>query len=293
MDEFERPKTKVQWMLGNSCNYNCSYCLDIFKRGDIPFIENELLLETCKDIIYHYDSLGRDVVFEFIGGEPTLIEKIPDIANRLHNFPTNIILRTNGSADLEWWKKTRRYLTEVIISVHKEFADIKHIKKVINLLKDDTDSHPVDVKLLFPVTQRSDSWDWGVKQVKDFRKKYGLGDLQLLYSNFGRGSDTYLPYNENQWKVYKKLTHNEITEEKNDSVSENFQYKNIVCHAGIEILVIDFLGNVFRGWCMQGGKIGNIKNLPVNYPVDTIICGKDYCNNGFDRLAKKELTVVR
>ena len=64
MDEFnlERPKTYVQWMLGNSCNYQCSYCNEIFRSGNYNFPEDELFLETCKNIIYHYDNLGRDEI---------------------------------------------------------------------------------------------------------------------------------------------------------------------------------------------------------------------------------------
>jgi len=287
MDEFERPKTRVQWMLGNNCNYNCSYCLDIFKRGDLPFVDNDLLIEVSKDIIYHYDELGRDVIFEFVGGEPTLVDKIPDIGNRLHNYPTNLILKTNGSASLEWWSKTRRYLSEVIISVHREFADINHIKEVIRLLNDDTNFHPVHVKVLFPVTNKSDSFNWGVKYVKEFQEKYGLGELQLLYSDFGRGSSMHLPYTSNQWDKYHELDGSPRNYEA-PQVIEYPVFKGYECYAGIDILVIDPFGNVFRSWCMQGGKIGNIYEMPVSWPSDTIICSKEACGNGFDRLARKD-----
>ena len=71
MDDFERPKTKVQWLLGNNCNYHCSYCLEIFHKGTNPFPDNDLFLEVCKDIIYHYDDLGHDVVFAIKGIEHT------------------------------------------------------------------------------------------------------------------------------------------------------------------------------------------------------------------------------
>lgn len=288
MNDLSRPKIVIQWMLGNKCNYNCSYCLDSFKRGDHGLIDNDLLLEVSKDIIYHYDDLGRDVVFEFLGGEPTLVEKIPDIGNRLHNFPTNIVLKTNGSASLDWWKKTRRYLTKVIISVHKEFADMVHIENVVRVLQDNIHSHPVEVELLFPVTNRDDSWDWGMYNVKKFRDEYDIGDIQLLYSNFGRGSNLHLPYSERHWDEYHELYGYEKEEIEDDNHYIKYPgFKGMTCYAGLDILVIDSLGNVFRGWCMQGGKIGNIKELPIKWPTDTIICNKDHCVNGFDRNAKK------
>lgn len=288
MDEFdswERPKTRIQWMLGNNCNYHCSYCLDIFHKSDHPSPDQDFFLDTCKDIIYHYDELGRDVVFEFLGGEPTLVEKIPDIGNRLSNFPTNIVLKTNGSASIEWWQKTRRYLSEVIISVHREYADINHIINVIELLHDDSLIHPLNVKVLFPVTNHPESWQWGVKHLKKFRKRYGLGELQLLYSNFGKGSDMYLPYRKEQWDEYNKL--HEITPNNEHNSQNNTSFTNYLCYAGIETLIIDSLGNVSRGWCNQGGFVGNIYNPPVKWPTEPIICKKDFCKNGFDQFATK------
>lgn len=284
MEDFERPKTYVQWMLGNRCNYNCSYCLDIFKRGDYNPPNEDIFIETCKDIIYHYDELGRDVVFEFIGGEPTLMDKIPEVGQRLHNYPTNMILRTNGSASIEWWQKSIRYLSEVVISVHREFADLEHIQNVIKLLQDNR-IHPIKLQVLFPVTLRPESWEWGIKCVHKFRKRYKLGELQLLYSNFGRGSDTFLPYKEEQWKQFNQL---------NDIIVENMSYepeksfKGFTCYSGLDTLVIDAIGNIYRGWCLQGNKIGNVNFPPINYPTEPIICQKDYCKNGFDKKAKKE-----
>ena len=298
MDEFTRPKTYVEWMLGNSCNYNCSYCLDLLKRGDFPTIKEEIFLETCKDIIHHYDDLGRDVIFEFIGGEPTLMNKIPEVGQRLHNYPTNIILRTNGSASLKWWLKARRFLSTVIISVHREFADIEHIQNVIKLLKDENDYHPIKLKILFPVTIRPESWNWGITWVRKFRKRYNLGDLQLLYSNFGRGSDKLLPYSKEQWEQYNSL---QFEEEDFNNYSEKRlnlkfdangkikypSFKNYTCYAGLDTLVIDAIGNVYRGWCMEENLLCNIYNGPLKLPTKTIKCTKDICSNGFDLIAKK------
>ena len=61
------------------------------------------------------------------------------------------------------------------------------------------------------------------------------------------------------------------------------------CYAGIDTLTIDTDGNVWRGWCRQGDIIGNIFKLPIEWPRDTIICQKEFCHNGFDQAAKKEI----
>lgn len=299
---FSRPKTHVQWMLGNSCNYSCSYCHEMFRRGDRDKVDSELLLEVCKDITYHYDELGRDVVFEFLGGEPTLQERIPEIGQRLSNFPTNLILRTNGSAPLEWWKKVKPVIGGVIISVHREFADIDHIEKVIEFLRDSENVYPMEnIQILFPVTHVPESFNWGVEQVKKFRKRHDLGELQLLYSDFGRGSSMYMPYKPDQWAIYQeinnikptpeKLSHNTSHKKENHDTLRRYQpiFTDQRCFAGIETLTIDSDGNVWRGWCRQDGKLGNIHNLPIDWPKEPTICQKSFCHNGFDRQATKEI----
>ena len=294
MDDYflERPKTYVQWMLSNRCNYNCSYCHEMFRMGDRSTITTETLLEICKDITYHYDDLGRDVVFEFLGGEPTLQDRIPEIGRRLSNFPTNIVLKTNGSASLEWWKNARPVLGGVVISVHREFADIDHIYRVIEFLQDPEYGYPMDnITVLFPVTHRPESFDWGYREVKRMRQKLGLGNLQMLYSNFGRGSNMFMPYREEQWAKWNELNQYVPTQEDKDRGLKKYQpsYTGQKCYAGIDTLTIDADGNVWRGWCRQGNMLGNIHEGNIVWPKDPIICQKEFCHNGFDQQSRKEI----
>jgi MoaA/NifB/PqqE/SkfB family radical SAM enzyme len=284
---IERPKTYVQWLLGNSCNYKCSYCHHGFYDGTHRFPDNEKLLSICKDIIFHYDSLDRDVVFEFIGGEPTLLDKLPSLGQRLHNHPVNIVIKTNGSAPLDWWKSMRKNLAGVVISIHREFCDLDHIVNVIDLLLNNKDYNYVNVEVLIPVTNRPESWDWGVKTLKLIRKKFDLGNLQLLYSNFGKGSNQFLPYKSSQLEEYQKLSGISLNVH-DDGISRqvpNFFDKE--CYCGVDTLVIDHLGDIYRGWCKQDGLIGNINDQEINFPQSSIICKKDLCGNGFDQQARK------
>jgi organic radical activating enzyme len=306
-EEEERPKTKIQWTLGNQCNYKCSYCHEFFHRGDKPFPSEELIAEVCKDIVYHFDELGRDVVFEFIGGEPTLSGDIKEIGKRLHNHPTNIVLKTNGSADLEWWKESKKYLTDVVISVHKEFCNLNHIDSVIELLQENKEIHPINVSILIPLTHIPSHWRWGVRTLNHYRTKFNLGNLQLLYSNFARGSDTYYPYTEEQWQEYAMLQgvsipRSVLNEEEKIQVQQQetshvhvdikvrdpLDFKGVTCYAGIDTLVIDYNGLVWRGWCSYGGPIGSIYELPIQFPTEPIVCGLSRCGNGFDQQSRKE-----
>jgi hypothetical protein len=306
----ERPKTYVQWLLGNSCNYKCSYCHEMFWKNDVPFPSQELITEVCLDLIYHFDDLGRDVVFEFIGGEPTLMGDLTTLGGRLDNHPVNFTLKTNGSAALDWWTSNKRYLTNVIISVHREFCDISHLDKVIEILKNE-EGYPINIQILIPATHRDESWSWAIKTRKHFQNKFGLGNLQMLYSDFAMGSKMYYPYSVKQWDQFKslenKLQDAPVKAETPSNVPFSEQgtipakvkniaplyrpvdnYKGLTCYAGIETLIIDNDGRAWRGWCRQGGPIGSIYELPISWPKDPIICGADKCSNGFDKQSKKE-----
>ena len=306
----ERPKTKVQWLLGNQCNYRCSYCSDIFRRGDKPFPSEELIAEVCKDIVYHFDDLGRDVVFEFIGGEPTQGGDVREIGKRLHNHTTDIILKTNGSADIQWWRDAKKYLSHVIISVHKEFVDLNHIDEVVKFLLEDDKSHPINVEILVPTTHNDPHWKWAISTLNHYRNKFNIGNLQLLYSDFGHGSTQYFPYTEAQWRQYSELhgtpiprsllneaekqqVQQQIIEDPRPAmvdlkVRDPLNFEGAKCYSGIDTLVIDYNGRVWRSWCGYTDPIGSIYELPIQFPTEPIICGLSRCGNGFDQRARKE-----
>lgn len=305
MEDFkkDRPKTHVEWVLGNQCNYQCSYCHETFRLGDKFYPSEETIIEVCRDIIFHFDDIGRDVVFHFIGGEPTLSKGLSTIGQRLSNHPVDLVLRTNGSASIEWWTDAKPYISNVIISAHKGFCNLNHLEEVITLLKDNTTFQSVNVSLLIPTTHDISNWNWAL-QVRDrFQRKFNIGELQMLYSNFGRGSNTFYPYSNEQWNQYNafkgippktndpklKIPINVFNKQIEIQNRPKVTFNGRICYAGIDILTIDTTGKIWRGWCQEGGPIGNIYELPIVWPTDPIICNKEICANGFDQQARKEI----
>ena len=99
----------------------------------------------------------------------------------------------------------------------------------------------------------------------------------------------FMPYREDQWEKYHQINKvPKATDEGKDLKRHQPIFTGQRCYAGIDTLTIDSDGNVWRGWCQQGGIIGNIYKEPVNWPKDPIVCQKDFCHNGFDQQAKKE-----
>ncbi len=60
------------------------------------------------------------------------------------------------------------------------------------------------------------------------------------------------------------------------------------CYAGIEQLIVDMDGSIYRGWCKEGGVIGNINNKDLNLPSDPVVCTKTMCHCNFDIMCTKE-----
>ena len=64
-------------------------------------------------------------------------------------------------------------------------------------------------------------------------------------------------------------------------------WKDWSCYAGVEQLVVDTEGKVWRGWCKEGGIVGVIEEH-IDFPTEPIICKKDYCHCNFDIMCTKE-----
>ena len=131
----QQPKiNRIQWLFGNVCNYDCSYCPKHLHSNSAKFDDGDLIANAVQYTVSSLRMLDREPSFEFVGGEPTLNPGLLSICQRMGNQRLTNKLTTNGSASMEWWEEYYIYFTEVEISYHTEFADIEHIEKVINFL---------------------------------------------------------------------------------------------------------------------------------------------------------------
>jgi hypothetical protein len=60
------------------------------------------------------------------------------------------------------------------------------------------------------------------------------------------------------------------------------KYKDWSCNAGIESLMIDNDGEVYRATCRVGGSLGNIYDNTFTVPEDPVICTRNYCTCSAD-----------
>ena len=59
------------------------------------------------------------------------------------------------------------------------------------------------------------------------------------------------------------------------------------CYSGVEQLIVDMDGGIYRGWCKEGGSVGNINDAILELPEEPIVCSKTMCHCNFDIMSTK------
>lgn len=279
---------KIQWQIGNQCNFRCDYCHGDYHDGSNPMLDHEQFQQAfnnIKDSVTSRDSIQ----IEFLGGEPTISRPIRELLTTNQDRRFKFDLTTNASADLEWWHKSLPQLNVVTLAWHS-ICDTAHFLQVVDLL-----SKKKDVATI-PIVINAEPWimKWGrAKEVYVRLKDRGLNvKLKLLFANHNKGNDKYLKYSDEQFQFWAKENQIEIpqTEEKPIQWVENqlyTDYKGHLCWAGVDQIVIDYFGYVYRGWCRVGSSYGNIFNGTFKLDPNPKICTRVLCKNGFDQQAEK------
>lgn len=134
-------KVKIEWEIGNTCNYRCNYCWPDSHSGDVPWPEGEdleLLKKNFTHLFEYYLNNGKNVIqLYLLGGETTLWKHLPEFLAYFKNkYQDKLIVHvaTNGFRKLHWWEKYAKLFDHIEISVHYEFCDPDHIIEVADYL---------------------------------------------------------------------------------------------------------------------------------------------------------------
>jgi hypothetical protein len=97
-----------------------------------------------------------------------------------------------------------------------------------------------------------------------------------------------MPYNDDQWHYYLQVNNIPDIQIAQAEVTLYDNYLGKLCWAGVDQIVIDYRGNIFKGWChSSGAAMGNIYNHPVILYNTPEVCPMTICKNAFDKQAKK------
>lgn len=127
----------VEWELGNTCNFNCSFCPDKYKSGSARFLD----LTTYKQVIAKLtvESGSRKMWVKLTGGEPSLYPKLIELMSYIKSKGHYTYLITNGSRTLRYWQelKDAKCADFIAFTYHAEQTDdVAHTINVVKLFED-------------------------------------------------------------------------------------------------------------------------------------------------------------
>ena len=297
----------VNWCLGNTCNYSCSYCPKVLHDGSNPWPELEVLKNFIDRVIEQ--KQGKDVAFEFTGGEVTVYKHFVELCEYIKSKGAAVAFISNGGRTVKWWERfvDGNRANHVCLSFHAEEGDPAHFVNIVNIASR-------NIKVHVNVMMHPDHWDKCAAVAESVSAIPNITmALQPLIVDFGDQLFHYEPEQhavfENQYELYQKRIpktdnssgfslrgamreiepgqlgkvwqpHILIAEKKND-------WAGWSCAAGVEQIIVDMDGTVWRGWCRQGGRLGHISNADFKLPKDWVTCAKKFCHCNFDIMTTK------
>jgi|14_taG_2_1085336.scaffolds.fasta_scaffold14770_4 MoaA/NifB/PqqE/SkfB family radical SAM enzyme len=122
-----KQEIKVGWMLSRYCNYDCMYCPSAYHDKDISTLYSlETLKEKWQSFYCKTEHLNLPYKIDITGGEPTANKNfLPfiDWLKQNYQLVKDIIVTSNGSASVNYYKKLSKYIDNLSLSFHGEFTD--------------------------------------------------------------------------------------------------------------------------------------------------------------------------
>jgi organic radical activating enzyme len=279
----------VDWLLGNRCNYRCSYCPEVLHSGTIDWVDFDVVTSFVRSLISHYHAAGQTIT----GGEPTLYPQFAELASWLKQNRCLVGIISNGAKKANWWAQVRENLDNVVLTYHVEFSRLDHFVTVASLVSETSRTH-------INVTMHPDHFDECLQSAEYIARSCTDITITLkpLLVDFG---PTLYSYTEHQVdilankhfdiprkkhffsirgdmkKVYTDGSQ-EVCGASNFLVEGSNHWPGWLCDIGLESLAIDGRGYIYRGRCKEGGYIGTIRDDQVAFPNTPVLCTKESCH---------------
>jgi MoaA/NifB/PqqE/SkfB family radical SAM enzyme len=299
----------INWCFFNICNFSCSYCPDNLHSGKNRGLPIEVVQNFCQQVFQ--EKKDKKIFFEFTGGEVTYYRDFAKLMTYIKEQGGETGLISNGSRDLKFWEDHKHLIDHICLSFHPEQGDKDHFFEVVKLLNSVTTVH-VNIMML---PEKFDELHKLANRIASEIEGPSVA-IQALFQGM---SGTMFNYSTEQKKILDNpefpwgtnLIHRRSAELKrnvyrgemlkvleNGSMEmanppeliarEENDWYGWKCHIGLENLVIDYTGNIRRGWCNVGGIIGNVQDDVFCFPKDPIVCSARKCFCGLDIMSTKE-----
>ena len=322
VDEKRNNALWIDWTLGNSCNFSCSYCPDNLHDGTANWVSLEDCETFVRKTITHYSQINKNYfIFQIMGGEPTAwrdLKKFHILVKEIaaeNNVTAIIEILTNGSRTMRWWRSNYQLFDTIKITHHSEFADPYHTKELAEFLDTNNIVCAVQVPMI------PDLWDTCVEHIKilsDSNCKYV--DHLLTKTLLIDFKAVPYPYTDEQKEFIKQAWNGSLKKNiKSSLVLEplvstnskqmlNDEYKEVVkpskilldrvhswlgwkCWAGVDMIQINQWGRMkLGGACEVPYPNFTRKHISENFefPTEPVTCTQKWCSCAADILIRKE-----
>lgn len=275
---------KVEWNLGKRCNYDCSYCPKEIHDNFSPHTDINVL-EQCVDTL---TSLGKPLRISLTGGEPCVhpdIEDLLDYFKRKDIFWVNIT--TNGTRGYNWYLQNEMYWNHLVFSLHFEHEYTRIVDTILKYYDHTEKEFFVNIMAHHNYIPQVKTV---VKKFQDLGIKYAVRRIRWTEGDHNIFDDMRYDGKDLEWLMGQDATarpncrvDNEHIIHANDLIKKHQnQFLGWQCNAGIESLMINWDGEVYRATCRVGGNLGNIYQGTFQRPSEPIICTRDWCTCAAD-----------
>lgn len=296
----------VNWLLGNLCNFSCSYCPEFLHAGTVEWPDIKVLQKFIQDMSNHF--FGKQIYFEFTGGEVTLYPYLLELCDFIHDLNHTVGIISNGTRHYNWWSKQKNKFDHICFSYHAEHTKPNKFFNVVKTVAGEFRTH-------VNIMMNPDKWEDCITVAEKITHECTNVSLALQPLMQGLGAEeTVFPYTPEQQEVLDRQHHlygSKIKWTKKfnvprgamkmiDTVSNKSEISSAhrlisnnmnnwsgwECYAGLENLVIDWDGSILRGWCRVGSTIGNAYSSYI-LPDKPVLCNKKFCHCNLDIMSKK------
>ena len=281
----------VTWNLGNKCNYRCSYCPSMFNDGSTGW-------PTLNDVTQFVKTINerlphKDICFRISGGEPTYWKHFLELAELAHSYGNSFTFLSNGSRDADYFATIGKVSTGILLSYHPEYTSPDHFIEIAKASK-----VPVAVNMMMV----PEKFDQLVEISKYMYDNSGVAIWPKMVLDKINMTNQVADYTQEQkdfiknWPYFRPLDDEKMHRgilllddapiTANELVLQGLnKHKGWQCWAGVDMINVDYTGNVFSADCGQG-PLGTIQEFTLS--TNPLTCGKERCSCLSDIYLRKE-----
>jgi len=276
-------RLRIEFMIGNYCNYKCWYCGPYANGGDTRWPNNyDNLIKNFRHLLDFYVANGRDKFeINILGGEPTLWPNVARFAREIKkDYNAKLTMNSNGSRTIRWWDKNADAFDKILFSYHHKEADLNHYINVLDTVYDK--GIPINALIMMDPT----AWDETIEAIETMKN-------QSKNSWFICTMEVHPPqYTVEQREIFKKHVKRrppilKVLKDEWENVTKG-KTKLIYSDGSKQRIERNYLStndlNNFEGWmCNIGIEVINIqKDGKITGTCGNLVYGEDKFYNLYD-----------